>query len=59
MSTVQCNLIQPTILSFGSRVGFTVVSLLARHLGLSQTGSEAGQTVVDIRISTLVKKLGS
>jgi hypothetical protein len=32
--------------SEGSRVGLTVVSLLARHTGLSQTLSEAGPTTV-------------
>ena len=53
MSTVQCNLVQPTMLSFGSRVGLTVVSLLARHMGLSQTLSEAGPTTLHMRISTL------
>ena len=58
MSTVQCNLVQPTMLSFGSRVGLTVVSLLARHTGLSQTLSEAGPTTVHMRISTLWKIRG-
>ena len=58
MSTVQCNLVQPTMLSFGSRVGLTVVSLLARHTGLSQTLSEAGPTTVHMRISTLWKIQG-
>ena len=58
MSTVQCNLVQPTMLSFGSRVGLSVVSLLARHTGLSQTLSEAGPTTVHMRISTLWKIRG-
>ena len=58
MSTVQCNLVQPTMLSFESRVGLTVVSLLARHTGLSQTLSEAGPTTVHMRISTLWKIRG-
>ena len=53
MSTVQFNLVQPSMLSFGSRVGLTVVSLLARHTGLSQTLSEAGPTTVHMRISPL------
>ena len=58
MSTVQCNLVQPTMLSFGSRVGLTVVSFLARHTGLSQTLSEAGPTTMHMRISTLWKNTG-
>ena len=56
MWTVDCNLVQPTMLSFGSRVGLTVVFLLERHTGLSQTRSEAGPTTVHMRILTLLKK---